>query len=43
MQFHPLETYLIPCVEWITLEPLTGVLNNSIYPSEEDEEIDWED
>lgn len=35
--------YDSPCVEWITLEPLAGVLNNSIDPSYEDDEEDWED
>ena len=43
MQFKPLETYLVPRVEWTTLEPLNRVLNNSIDPTEEDDEIDWED
>lgn len=43
MQFKPLETYHVPRVEWTTLEPLSRVLNNSIDPTEEDDEIDWED
>ena len=37
------EGYLPPGVEWTTLEPLCGVLKNSIEFSYEDEEEDWED
>ena len=43
MRFEERQDYLTPSVEWITLEPLAGVLNNSIDPSEEDDEQDWGD
>ena len=43
MRFKERPDYLTPSVEWITLEPLAGVLNNSIDPSFEDDEEDWED
>jgi hypothetical protein len=43
MIFEHRTEYLSPRVEWITLEPLAGVLNNSIDPSYEDDEEDWED
>lgn len=43
MLFEHRTEYLSPRVEWITLEPLEGLLNNSIDPSYEDDEEDWED
>ena len=43
MRIEKRPDYLTPSVEWITLEPLAGVLNNSIDPSFEDDEEEWED
>ena len=43
MVFKRKVEYDSPRVEWITLEPLAGVLNNSIDPSFEDDEEEWED